>query len=241
MAGERAPLLRELQKIGGYHFRETELLRQALVHRSYVNEKKGGLEDNERLEFLGDAVLQLAISDYLIRRFPELDEGELSKKRSALVREESLKTAAENLKLGRHIILGKGEEATGGRKKASILAGTLEAVLGAIYLDGGYEAAAGIIHQWLEKFLRSGAGEAIFRSDHKSRLQEMCQSLYRRSPEYVVISESGPDHSKFFEVGVRLQGEFRGFGRGHSKKEAEQAAARDVLIGLEAVRGREKG
>jgi ribonuclease-3 len=230
------PGLKELQKIVGYKFRDAELLKQALVHRSRVNEARISPreKDNERLEFLGDAVLQLAISDYLIREFPSLDEGELTKKRSALVRAESLAVAAENLKLGRHLVLGRGEEASGGRGKASILAGALEAVLGAIYLDGGYDAAAGIIESWLRKFLRAVNGVEFFQSDYKSRLQEVCQSRYHQSPEYVIIDQSGPDHHKTFQVGVRLQKELRGFGKGRSKKEAEQAAARDVLLSLEA-------
>jgi len=225
--------LNELQKIFGYRFRDERLLQQAFIHRSHVNEEREGESgDNERLEFLGDAVLQLVISDYLIRNFTDVDEGELSKKRSDLVREESLAAAAENLKVGRYLILGKGEELTGGRMKPSILAGALEALIGAVYLDGGYEAAKKIILVWLEKFLKAGA-EEIFRSDYKSRLQEMSQAVYHQSPEYTVISETGPDHHKLFEVGVRLQGQLRGFGKGYSKKEAEQHAARDALVGLE--------
>ncbi len=242
MPEKKTAKLKELQKIVGYRFRDEDLLRQALVHRSYVNEeKREGVKDNERLEFLGDAVLQLAISHYLLRNQPHLKEGELSKKRSALVREESLSVAAENLKVGRHLSLGKGEEASGGKKKPSILAGTLEAVLGAIYLDGGYEAAARIIEIWLEKFLKAGMDEEIFQSDYKSRLQEWCQSAYHQSPEYVILSETGPDHQKFFKVGVRLMGILRGFGEGHSKKEAEQSAARDLLLGLAASKGGQLG
>jgi ribonuclease-3 len=229
--------IREIQKIIGYRFRDEALLREALVHRSFVNEERDGVtRDNERLEFLGDSVLQLAVSDYLIRTFPGLDEGELSKKRSALVREDSLAVVAENMRVGRYLVLGRGEEATGGRRKASILAGSLEATIGAIFLDGGYPAARAIIETWLVKFLRDGTGD-IFRSDYKSRLQEYCQSTWHQSPEYLIVSESGPDHHKFFRVAVRLQGEIRGFGEGKSKKEAEQNAARDLLTGIEAATG----
>lgn len=241
MSGEENKRLREIQKIIGYRFADNNLLKQALVHRSFVNEARDpDASDNERLEFLGDAVLQLAVSSYLIRTCPGMDEGELSKKRSALVRSESLSVAAENLKVGRYLILGKGEESTGGRKKHSILAGTLEAVIGAIFLDGGYDAAVNIIEIWLEKFLKAGIEEEIFKSDYKSRLQELCQSLYHESPDYILIAESGPDHRKFFEVGVRLRGEFKGFGKGYSKKEAEQNAANDVLVGLEALMSKKK-
>ncbi len=241
MPRDPARRLTELQKIAGYRFRDEGLLQQALVHRSLVNENRDAAAgDNERLEFLGDAVLQLVVSDYLFEHYTGQDEGDLSKKRSALVREESLAAAAENLKIGRYLCLGKGEEGTGGRGKASILAGALEALIGAVYLDGGYAAAQELILVWLGKLLTEAVEEEIYHSDHKSRLQELCQARFHRSPEYLVISESGPDHHKLFEVGVRLEGELRGSGRGRSKKEAEQQAARDALVGLELSTDRRK-
>ncbi len=241
MPDERFRKLTDLQKIVGYRFQDESLLKQALIHRSHVNEEKGlGDGDNERLEFLGDAVLQLTITDYLIRNFPGINEGELSKKRSALVREEALAVAAENLKIGRYLKLGKGEELTGGRKKPSILAGALDAIIGAVYLDAGYDVAREKISGWLEKFLKADVDEEIFHADYKSRLQELSQSLYQQSPDYLIISETGPDHHKLFKVGVRLKGQFCGFGRGYSKKEAEQNAARDALVGLEASLSKQK-
>lgn len=186
-------------------------------------------------------MLQLAVSAYLIRRHPDLTEGSLSKRRSALVRAESLATAAEHLKVGRHLILGRGEEQSGGRTKPSILAGAIEAVLGALFLDGGYDQAARVIEVWLERFLGAGAEQELLGADFKSRLQEICQSRWHVSPEYILIGQAGPDHRKEFEVAVRFDGEYRGFGKGFSKKEAEQNAARDMLLGLDARGGFNQG
>jgi ribonuclease-3 len=217
-----------------YRFQNAGLLQLALTHPSVAHERSTPVQTNQRLEFLGDAVLQLAVSAYLIRRHPDLTEGALSKRRSALVRAESLATAAENLKVGRHLTLGRGEEQSGGRTKPSILAGALEAVLGALFLDGGYDQAARVIEAWLERFLGNGAESELFGADFKSRLQEVCQSRWHVSPEYILIGQAGPDHRKEFEVAVRFDGEYRGFGKGFSKKEAEQNAARDMLLGLDA-------
>jgi ribonuclease-3 len=224
-------------RIAGYLFRNPALPLQALTHRSFLNEEKDTLGgDNERLEYLGDAVLQLAVTDFLYHHHPELDEGELSKRRSALVSEDSLAAAAELLRLGSRLRLGRGEETGGGRSRPSILASCLEALLGAVYLDGGYDAARKVVAGWLKKFLKVGATQRLFRSDYKSRLQELAQVRFRHSPSYVLIQEEGLPHEKYFKVGVMLEGAYRGYGRGRSKKEAEQRAARMALRSLESPR-----
>jgi len=213
-------------------------LRLALSHKSHANEgRKRPMpkEDfvrvhNERLEFLGDAVLGLVISDLLSERFPQADEGKLSKMRSSLVKEDTLARIARNLGIGEHILLGKGEDSTNGRDKDSILASTYEAVLGAIYLDGGLSAVMESTKAHFGSFL-SGEELLSLQQDTKTLLQEYCQAVYRKSPIYKVVSEEGPDHEKMFEVMVSV-GDLKRYGKGRNKKEAEQTAAGFLLDSL---------
>jgi ribonuclease III len=224
--------LRDLEEHLGYLFERPELLDQALTHKSYANEADGPVADNERLEFLGDAVLCLTVSHLLFDIAPALTEGEMSKVRAFLVKEESLKSLARAFDLGAHLRLGKGEEHTGGRRKASILADAFEALLAAIYLDGGFELAyrfaEGIFQPLIDE-----AGTGIIDRDYKTRLQELCQARYGKAPAYRLLAESGPDHAKLFEVEIVVSNRPLGRGRGRSKKEAEQRAAQDALGVLE--------
>jgi ribonuclease III len=207
----------------------------ALTHKSFVNEHRGeGLLDNERLEFLGDAVIDLAVSHRLMERFPEAREGELSKIRAAVVDEAGLARMARELDLGALLRLGRGEELTGGRQKSSLLADAMEAVVAALYLGGGLEPVLCLLDRFLgEAFARAAAG--TLDRDYKTQLQELAQSRLRASPRYRVVAEHGPDHSKVFEVELELKGEVIGRGAGRSKKDAEQAAAK---LALESMNGR---
>jgi ribonuclease-3 len=228
----RTPL-DEAQQAIGHTFRNVRLLDEALTHTSHVNELKDqSSKDNERLEFLGDAVLALIISEHVAAACPDLMEGALSKLRSHLVSEATLAAVARRLDLGKLLRLGRGEERTGGREKDSILADTVEAVLAAVYLDGGLEAARGFT---LRAFAQE-LGEAASRDaggglsgDYKTQLQEWCQQQHDCVPQYVTAKESGPDHQKTFDVQVLVQGRVLGRGTGRSKKEAEQAAAQEAL------------
>src|SRR6266545_2752933 len=205
----------------------------ALTHKSYVNEHRAeeGLTDNERLEFLGDAVIDLAVSHRLMERFPTAREGDLSKMRAAVVDEQGLSEMARALDLGALLRLGRGEELTGGRQKASLLADAMEAVIAAVFVGGGLEPVLGIVDRFLgEAFARAAAG--TLDRDFKTQLQEVAQSRLRATPRYRVIAEHGPDHSKTFEVETDLRGEVVGRGAGRSKKDAEQAAARLALDAL---------
>jgi ribonuclease-3 len=197
-----------------------------------VNEHRdGGWEDNERLEFLGDAVVDLLVSHRLMDRFPAAREGQLSKMRAAVVDEVGLAAMARALGLGELLRLGRGEELTGGREKASLLADAMEAVLAAVYLDGGVEAAQSVVDRFLEEAFRQ-ATEGTLDRDYKTQLQESCQARFRTAPRYRVVAETGPDHSKLFEVEVHVRGEPLGRGSGRSKKDAEQIAARAALEAL---------
>jgi ribonuclease-3 len=225
--------LEEAQQAIGYTFRNPQLLDEALTHASYVHEVKNRqVHDNERLEFLGDAVLALLMSEYLLSVQPELSEGTLSKLRARLVSATTLACVARRLGLGRLIRVGRGEERTQGREKGSILADTLEAVLAAIYRDGGVEAARRFVLNAfapeLEEIQHQGPGVAST-GDYKTSLQEWCQQRFGAVPQYVTTKESGPDHRKRFEVHVLVRGEVLGRGTGWSKKEAEQTAAQDAL------------
>jgi ribonuclease-3 len=205
----------------------------SLTHKSYVNEHRDeeGLRDNERLEFLGDAVIDLAVSHRLMERFPGAREGELSKMRAAVVDEQGLAEMARGLALGGLLRLGRGEELTGGRQKSSLLADAMEAVVAAVYLAGGLEAVLALVDRFLgEAFERASAG--TLDRDYKTQLQELAQSRLRATPRYRVIAEHGPDHSKTFEVETDLRGEVVGRGAGRSKKDAEQAAAKLALDAL---------
>ena len=216
----------------GYSFKREGLLERALTHSSHVNEKgEPGLEDNERLEFLGDAVLDLAISHLLMDRFKKAREGELSKYRARIVNEKGLSKIARGLGLGDYLAIGKGEELTGGREKPSILADTLEAILGALYLDAGFLKTMEIIERlFLPSLMGIKPGGNV--TDFKSLLQEHTQEYYKTRPEYLVIGESGPPHDKTFRVAIRIQGEILSEGEGKSKKAAEQNAAKEALYCL---------
>ena len=212
----------------------------ALTHKSFVNEHRDEGADNERLEFLGDAVVDLAVSHRLMERFPDADEGELSKLRALLVNEESLAKVARQLGLGDLLRMGRGEEMTGGRDKSSVLADALEAVIGAVYLSAGLSGALSVVDRLFGDLLQ-GVAEGKSGEDWKTRLQELVQTRIRQSPRYRVVSEEGPDHSKTFEVEVTVGTELFARARGRSKKEAEQAAARETLTMLESEAKKDSG
>ena len=221
--------LENLQENLGYRFRDESLLRGALYHSSYANEHRNeNIVSNERLEFLGDAVLGFVSAEFLYSRFPNAPEGELTRIRAALVREESLFEVAQALQLGECLMLGKGEESGGGRQRPSILADCTEAVFAAVYLDGGMDCARDLIHRVL---LSKGDIEVAEsrRRDYKTELQELVQRKPHQVLRYELVGQSGPDHAKVFTVAVLLNGDPVGEGSGHSKKEAEQSSARAAL------------
>jgi ribonuclease-3 len=222
----------DLATILDYSFKDQELLYQAFRHPSYVYEKDNlGVSDNQRLEFLGDAVISLAISHLLMEFFPEMKEGDLSKYRASLVSENGLSCIAQELELGDYLLLGKGEERTNGRKKLSIQSDALEALIGAIYLDGGFVEALRVIAKLFSPSLnRISLDKSI--NDFKTELQEYSQETFQSTPEYRLEKETGPDHNKTFYVGVYLKGNLMGEGKGKSKKEAEQNAAKEALACL---------
>lgn len=216
------PQLEVLEKKMNYQFNDISRLRNALQHRSYVNEKShAGLQDNERLEFLGDAVLNLVIGDLLMQQFPDVNEGDLSRMRATLVNESQLAVVARNLDLQPHLLLGKGEIHTNGREKQSILGDTVEAIIAAVYLDGGFDKGFAFV-----SFLFSNMLTQISNNDYKSKLQEYVQGIYKETPVYNVIQEAGPDHKKFFKVELVVGNMITSQGSGKSKKIAEQDAAR---------------
>lgn len=219
----------------GYHFVDRTHLQKALVHRSHIHDiGSNRREANERLEFLGDAVLGLVVNEYLYRRFPNREEGDLTKMKSLLVCGTRLCEMAGQLELGRHIMMSRSEAATGGRHRSSILADTMEAVIGAVYLDGGIGAAGAVIDRWL----LAGAGDLISSrralGNYKSRLQEMIQGTYKVPPRYRVLHADGPDHARIFTVEAVFNGVVLGTGAGNNKKTAEQQAARAALERLDA-------
>jgi ribonuclease-3 len=207
----------------------------AVTHKSWVNEHRGeGAEDNERLEFLGDAVIDLVVSEYLVSRFPLAREGDLSKLRAAVVDEAGLAAMARALELGELLRLGRGEEMTAGREKASLLADSMEAVIAAVFLERGLPAAHALVDRFHDDaYARAEAGSLD--RDWKTQLQELGQARQRSSPRYRVVAEVGPDHAKTFEIEVELRGTVLGRGSGRSKKDAEQAAAREALEALAAA------
>lgn len=221
-------LLRVLQKELGYGFKEPELLVRALTHVSYERRKSAG--HNEVLEFLGDAVLGLAVSDLLMRHNPEKNEGDLSRMRAGLVNSAVLAEKAAALELGPLLRLGKGEERSEGRGKPSILAGAFEALLGAVYQDGGYEAARRIVERY---FVADVAERNLGQQDFKTRLQEISQMLFHEPPVYRIVAELGPDHDKCFVTEIAVGGKILGKGQGKSKKQSEQEAAERALIELQ--------
>jgi ribonuclease III len=226
--------LTPLEDALGYHFKDSDLLRQAMQHSSYVNEQRElALDDNERLEFLGDAVLDLVITHILMDHFPETHEGDLSRMRATIVNESQLADVAQRLNLGNYLLLGKGEALSHGQEKSSILADALEAVFAAVYLDGGHQAACEVIERLFSGIV-SQMGERLGEEDFKSPLQELVQVRFKTIPDYRVIGESGPDHDKTFEVRLSIGDALTTQGIGKSKKAAEQAAAKVALAKLQA-------
>ena len=219
----------DLQARIGYRFRDRGLLEHALTHKSRAAEDaSGGVADNESLEFLGDAVLGLVVADVLFHQYPEYNEGQKSKVKAAVVSTQSLARHAERLRLGEHLILGRGEEKTGGRFKQALLADGYEALIAALYLDGGLDAAEAFLRRELKDAIDEGSAQTFAR-DYKSALQERLQALGRPLPEYRISGEAGPDHRKTFSVDVVVNGDVLGSATGRAKKEAEQEAARIAL------------
>lgn len=221
-----------LEKKLGYAFKNKALLRNALTHSSYINEFPDcGCRCNERLEFLGDAVLQIAVSDYIYHTYPNLEEGKMSQYRSVVVCENGLFAFAKELGLGAYLNLAHGEEVSGGRSKPSILSDAVEAIIAAVYLDSDFMTAKAFVIRHLEKYIISAVENNKSNLDYKSRLQEYVMSKYHTAPsaiEYTLVSESGPDHSKFFRMRVNY-GKHSAAGNGTSKKKAEQQAAKALL------------
>ena len=231
---ERRQELESLAQRLGYPFQDLGLLDQALRHSSYAHENPGTGPSNERLEFLGDAVLALTVSALLLARFPRSSEGDLSRGRASLVNARQLATLARRLGLGAYLLLGRGEERQAGRDKPSLLADALEAVLAAVYLDGGLEGAAGLTERWFSPLMET----SLPGRDFKTSLQELTQARYQASPTYQLLAESGPGHARHFQVEVRLKELPLAQGEGRTKKQAEQAAARralEILPGDEAA------
>ncbi len=219
--------LQNLEERIGYRFHDIALLKQALTHSSFTNEQKiNRAGDYERLEFLGDAVLELVSSEFLFKEHPKMPEGELTKLRASMVCEPSLAFCARDLELGKFMLLGRGEEATGGRERDSIISDAMEAVTGAIYLDGGMEYAKAFIN----RFILSDLEDKQLFYDSKSNLQELVQGKLKKELQYELLEESGPEHNKTFRVAVHMENECLGQGAGRTKKAAEQQAAYKALL-----------
>ncbi|MFZ5573278.1 MAG: ribonuclease III [Thermodesulfobacteriota bacterium] len=229
--------IKRLEKNLGYRFKQKQLLQTALCHSSFINEQQpaGNLKNNETLEFLGDAVLNLIAGHILMAQHPAVKEGELSRMRAGLVNEKQLAAIARKLDIGAHLLLGKGEIQTGGYDKNSILADALEAVIAAVYLDGGFMVAFRLIEQHFATLFQSMSPAAVD-LDYKSRLQELVQTSLKVTPHYKVVSESGPDHDKTFTVQLKVR-DVTTMGIGKNKKAAEQNAAREYLERMEAKNG----
>ena len=220
-------MIKDLETAVGYSFRNITLLQNALTHSSYANEHwHNSLMSNERLEFMGDSVLGMVVAEYLYRNFPDRPEGELTRMRADMVCEQALALIAERIGLGQHLLLGRGEEQSGGRKRVSILADAVESVIAAMFLDGGMEAAKAFINRFV---LCDVPVTKLHNADYKTALQEKVQEKKNQVLAYTLIGESGPDHDKRFEVQVSLNGDVVGTGSGSSKKRAEQDAARDAM------------
>ena len=210
-----------------YEFKNKKLLINALTHSSYANEARDGVSSNERLEFLGDSVLSIVVSEYIYKEFNNLPEGELTKLRASLVCEKSLCQFSRELELGKYLRLGKGEDKGGGRERDSILADAFEAVLAAMYLDGGFNVAKNHVMRFIKNELKHTDDEVF--KDYKTALQEIIQKNPEESVTYILTKETGPDHDKVFEVEVRLNSNTIGKGVGKNKKQAEQSAAKEAL------------
>jgi len=236
MAEENSDLLAGLERILAYSFVDRRHLQLALIHRSYAFERAGGSDDNENLEFLGDAVIGLCVGHLLFKRYPEMREGELTRLRASLVNETHLASLARDIGLGSYLFLGRGEDISNGRDKSSILSCALEAVCGAVFVDGGYEVANAMIERLFTPRVE-GQKMVINSLDAKTRLQEVTQERFGEQPVYTLEGESGPDHDKRFRIAVSLNGEILARGEAGSKKKAEQAAAAIALSNLEAGNG----
>lgn len=229
MNESRIEALHRVEEALGYRFNDIGLLDNALTHRSFVNENPGlARGDNERLEFLGDAVLELTISDMLMRRFPDHSEGQLSKMRASVVNERPLAELAGRYGIGESLLLGRGEEASGGRRKPSLLANAFESVIAALYLDGGFDRTSAFVGRLFTPLIGEGDLTAVYR-DYKTAVQEVCQVRFKEVPRYEVVSETGPDHDKRFETGLVIGQRIIAKGVGRNKKEAEQQAARTAM------------
>ena len=223
-------MIKDLEKSIGYHFNNISLLQNALAHSSYANERwHNSLMSNERLEFLGDSILGMVVAEFLFKTFPDRPEGELTRMRADMVCEKTLAGIAGRIDLGRHLLLGNGEEQGGGRTRNSILADAVESVIAACFLDGGMEAARKFIQQFV---LVEVPVTRLHNTDYKTALQELVQQKKNQVLSYSLIAESGPDHDKRFEVEVKLNGKVVGVGSGSSKKRAEQDAARAAVEAL---------
>ena len=233
---EREKLLSELEQKIGYSFRSRALLDRALTHRSFANERlEERCQHNEALEFLGDSVLGLVVSAWLLERHPDLSEGKLSKMKAYLVSEASLVDLAEDIDLGRYILLNRGEEKTGGRQKRALLADAYEALIGVLYISGGLDAAEKFLRRELREKVRQIDPASIIGADYKSALQERLQAAGAPMPEYVVVEALGPDHRRTFRVELRAAGRALGVGEGRSIKIAQQEAARAALLSADSI------
>ena len=220
-------MIKDLEAAIGYHFNNITLLQNALAHSSYANERwHDSLKSNERLEFLGDSILGMVVAEYLYRNFPDRPEGDLTRMRADMVCERSLAQVAERIDLGKHLLLGNGEETGGGRKRDSILADAVESVIAACFLDGGMESARNFINTFV---LTNVPVKKLQNVDYKTALQELVQQKKNQVLSYALVGESGPDHDKHFLVQVSLNGSVVGSGEGKSKKRAEQDAARAAI------------
>ena len=237
---QQATDLENLQDRLQYRFHNKELLLRALIHRSFAYENQNVAADNETLEFLGDSVLGLTISHLLIEVFPDFDEGELSRLRSSIVNERELAQIAATVDLGDFLLLGKGEELSGGRQKSSLLANALEALLAAVYLDGGLDAAVEAVQKIFHGYLEHREEDYLLKAldkDHKTQLQEITQAKLKLTPIYLLEGEKGPDHDKTFFMRVAIADRVLAHGFGRSKKEAQQEAARRAIIEIEKDSG----
>ena len=228
--------LHELQERIGYRFRDLRLLQLSLIHSSFAFERLDDGRHNETQEFLGDAVLDLTVGYILFTRFPGMREGKLTRIRSALVNEYGLADRAREIELGQHLLLGKGENASHGRDKSSILSCAYEALVGALFLDGGYDEALTFVRRFFEPHIDEHQ-EQLVSADAKSSLQELLQERFNEGPEYALVDEEGPAHARLFSITVSFQGEELGSGKASSKKEAEQQAARAALEHLRQPEG----
>ncbi|UOF02073.1 ribonuclease III [Bdellovibrio reynosensis] len=221
--------MNQLEQRLGYNFKNAALLERALTHKSFANELKSPTEHNEKLEFLGDAVLDLVVGEFLYEKFPSDTEGGLSKKRASIVNEEVLSELAIGMELNKYMQLGKGETLTGGALKPRLVASSFEAIVGALFLDGGFEVTKEFIRREFAALTEKVCGNEDFEKDYKTRLQEIVQKALKETPKYEVLAEEGPPHDREFLVCVKVKEDVWAQGRGRSKKNAEQSAAKNAL------------